>query len=205
MAGLITVPGIPALLADQVVPPPTRPIASPSPSASTVAGLEDVTPSPTDLASASPEATATPSTSPAPSPSASAEVVTSPAATATPTPTAEALAKQRDEQRLTVLVPKLQVALRDYQKKHNKYPISATYNGSWTNLAASPLQVLVAEKFIDQLPLDPLADRKIGYRSTDGKSYTITVTLEDTSRPGGSFVLDSETSLQRYVYTISYP
>lgn len=113
--------------------------------------------------------------------------------------------KQRDDERLTTLVPKLQVALKDYQKKNGKYPVSSSYVGSWTHLETSPLKVLVTDGFLEALPIDPLPGRKIGYRSTEGKQYSITVTLEDTSRVGGTFMTDAETGTQLYVYTVSFP
>lgn len=194
VAGFITIPGVPALLADQVIQPPTRPIATPTPTTSSI--LEEtpspvLSPDPSSSSTPSPEFTASPAASVSPTPS--------------PTPDATALAKQRDDQRLNVLVPKLQVALKDYQKKHGSYPKSLTYADSWTTLPNTPLKVLVAENFIDALPADPSSDRKIGYRSVDGKSYAITVSLEDTTHPGGVFITDSETGTQLYVYTVSYP
>jgi hypothetical protein len=188
VAGLLTIPGVPALLADEVIQPPARQAVV------STASPESTEPSPGTTAIGTP-----PTSSPSPT------ATESPTAETTPSLDALTLAKQRDEQRLTVLAPKLQVALKDYQKKHGAYPLATSFAESWTNLSTTPLKVLVDEKYIDALPVDPVAGRKIGYRSVDGKSYVISVTLEDTSRPGGSFVLDSETNQQLYIYTIAFP
>lgn len=191
---------MPALLADEVIDPPTRQISSASPSPE-ISIEPTVTPAVSPSPLVTPLPTESPVASPSPTESPSPAVVSSPS----PTPDASTLAKQRDEERLTVLVPKLQVALKDYQKRHGKYPIAATYAESWTNLTTTPLTVLVSGGFIDALPTDPQPDRKIGYRSIDGKSYSITVALEDTSRPGGVFMTDAETGAQRYIYTVTFP
>lgn len=215
LAGFIALPGVPSLLADKQAPVERQAIVFPSPeidlfespSPEVTASSESVSPEPSPITSAAVVPTPSsipspsPALSPAPSPIPSPSVAPSPS----PTPDAKALAVARDKQRLEELIPKLQVALTNYKKKYGKFPISASYDGSWTNEVNTPLKVLVSEKFIDALPQDPQPERRFGYKSVDGKTYTITVTLEDTSRAGGVFGTDPVSNKEVYIYTIYSP
>jgi hypothetical protein len=161
LAGIVAIPGLPALLADKKVSPP--PIANSSPVAS-----DTSTPS----SEASPEATPSEAASPvSPSPAVSTD------------PTAEK--SQRDEQRSKDLALIMKY-VKDYAKANKgDYPTSDAFRTSWTDDASSPLVKAVVPKYATELPTDPLLKtekRRYGYKKTD-KDCEITANFENTKNP----------------------
>lgn len=187
LSGIAPIPGVPQPLANRTASPlpafiPLQPIVSPSP-------LLVPSPSPSSSLSPSPSPSPNPSVSPKGEPSAS-------------TPSASPVADEnspagRDKQRKEHLAA-LQVAIDQYYKEAKKYPVSASFAESKTFLASSPLVILIP-KYLQALPVDPQNPlRWYGYQS-DGKTYTLTASLEVTTDPEGKYEGEA------YLYTVKNP
>jgi len=103
----------------------------------------------------------------------------------TPTPTITTpviVVNKNDATRKTDLV-NLKTALTKYFDAKQSYPISTTF--SKTSDPDTSLKVLVPD-YISSLPVDPLSPNNwYGYKSIDGKSFTLTAVLEDESDQTG--------------------
>ncbi len=204
LAGFASIPGIPPILAKkEPTPSPSggstqlAPHPSPSPSllagnvpdntgaaTGTIPGGTVVTPSPLASAPVVTPSSAAPSTAPA---------TTSP--TAAPSAAGVSEGAQHDQRRKDDLAT-IQVALEQYKKNTGQYPPSPTFTDSKTFLASSPLVALIPT-YMQSLPVDPLNPiRWYGYKSPDGKSYSLTASLENLSDPEGKFEGDI------YLYTL---
>lgn len=190
-ASLLTDPTASPDLLGSVSPVPqaeVSPVASPTPSVEP-SGAPAVTPG-----SAS---------SPSTSGSAGTATVPSPSSASSPSPASDPQAQllARDEQRKFRDLPQLRVALGLHYDKHKKFPISLAFREGRTDNPSSPLQILVKEGHIAQLPIDPKSPEYwYGYKSVDGKSYTLTARLENTSDPDGTY---DENNNYLYSVTIS--
>jgi hypothetical protein len=171
-SGVINVPGVTPVLQADVKPTP-------------VAKKRVATTSPSPSAS-----TATGAASPSSSPGASP----SPSGSADP----QAEAKSRDTTRKDNLAT-VQALLQQYFNKYKKYP--PTNSGANFEKIDTALKVLVDTGFATALPFDPISGRFYMYQS-DGKIYSLTAQLEDTSDPAG--VNNSETP-PKYLYTVKNP
>lgn len=186
-AGVISLPGIQPVLQADVVGDGPAPLQSPLSVASpTTDGSSMATPDP--LASPTADATSSMPTdpidpvtsSPAVSPSPSPLLSPSPASSS---PTPSLTVDQQNEE----LVMELLAALRTYQRQKKAYPVSASYSVGATHQADTPLKALVESGVVKELPKPATAPTLwIGYLS-DGKSCTITLTLEDKRYPGGKY------------------
>lgn len=218
VSGVITLPGVPAFLADQNIgrprpaivnfPSPSPsvtinssplPVSATSPAESPVSSQSPApSPSPSPIASPSPSPSLLPSPSPSPTPSPKTTPTPVKSPSPNPTPDEKAAMKKRDEQRKADLAT-LQVAVEQYKKAKKSYPKSPTFTDSKTYLASSPLAILVPG-YILGLPVDPNNPKRwYGYKSLDGKTYELTANLEDTTDPSGAFPADGNNV---YLYTL---
>ncbi len=121
---------------------------------------------------------------------------TQPTPTATPSPTETPIVNNHDAARKNDLV-NLKTALKKYYNDKQSYPISTAM--SKTSDPGTPLKVLVPT-YLPSLPLDPLSPNSFyGYKSIDGKSFSLTAALEDQTDQScvvtGSFCLYTVTDL----------
>lgn len=175
LSGIITIPGVPALLADKNIASP--PVASPTTDTVT-------TPSPEASEIATPTSTESPTAT-------------------SPSPDLATLQAQRDEQRSKDLALLMQY-VKEYAKANKgTYPDSSAFRTSWTDDPASPLVKALVPKYTEKLPTDPLLEtekRRYGYKRTDG-DCEITASLENTKNPAAQLSTDPE-GKQVYLITL---
>jgi hypothetical protein len=100
--------------------------------------------------------------------------------TSTPVTTPTTTAVTNDDTRKADLA-NIKDALKKYYQANQKYPIATASDK--TSEATSALNVLRPD-YLTALPVDPVATRYYGYTS-DGKTFTLTAVLDDTSDPSG--------------------
>jgi hypothetical protein len=116
------------------------------------------------------------------SPSSTSKSTSSTTGLTSPSPVTET-AVTADETRKTDLT-NLQIALKNYYAGTGSYPVSQSLIllGEEDNVLTNEL--VTAQKLIDKIPLDPeYPTRKYGYVS-DGKTFTLSTALDDSTDPG---------------------
>ena len=105
----------------------------------------------------------------------------------TPLPTPTDTAEGRDKQRKSDL-KEIQDVLLAYKAENGNYPSTSGLIEK-TKDATSNLKTALVPKYLESLPLDPLADKYYyGYKSADGLSYELTSILEVKTDPEGEEV-----------------